>query len=339
MTKQEQNQDLIKITETQHMLVGFKEKYNKENLPTADSKDGYNFLKSGIAELRTLRGRTEDHRKIIVTPLNDKVKEVNTLAKLVIAELAEIELPMKELKQVEDDRRAEEKAKKKKLEQDRKDLITAKIVKIMDSPIQLIEASPEKLQDSIDELMAIDPEEEFQEFVNSGEEAIDKSLTRLRSLKENAIKAIELAEIREKEEAEKQAQEQAQKEAEEAQRVKDQEELAKLRKEKQDRDAEDARLEAEKVEEPAEEVLPPEEVKDYSEEPEAIPVPTQKRILVKLDEIQLDISGLKEESITAVTGCIENETRDRTLNPSALAKVIFQAVYLGQIPNIKFHNN
>ena len=350
MTKQEQNQNLVKITETQHMLVGFKEKYNKENLPTADHKEGYTFLKTGIAELRTLRGRTEDHRKVIVSPLNEKVREVNALAKDVIAELADIEQPMKELKAVEDDRRAEVKAEKDRIEQARINAITKRIVMINDSPIRLIDSSPEEIQVEIDELMGLDPETEFDEFLNTASDAIDTSLTRLRSLKEKAEQAIELHKIKEAEEAKRQAQEQAQKEAEEAQRVKEQAELAELRKEKAEReeahkkeDEEIARLYAEKE---AKAIFEGECVNDLTEQMahdldpevcEAPPTaPEMKQDLVELDEIQDDISGMKEQSIDFLADCIGRSTQSGSLNASALAQIIFQAIFIGNIPHITF---
>lgn len=101
---------LVKLNVSEKMLTGFKDKYAKENLPTGDTKAGYTFLKDGIAELRGYRTGTETFRKSAVSPLNIKVKEINSVCKNMIDELSIIEQPMKDLKQVEDDRLAKIKA-------------------------------------------------------------------------------------------------------------------------------------------------------------------------------------------------------------------------------------
>ena len=96
-------------------IAAFKKKYDPETLPTADDQNGYDFLKGGIAEIRTARTSTEKHAKTIKGPLNQVLRVINSTTKDVIAQLHEIEQPMKDLKKVEDDRKSAAKAEKERL--------------------------------------------------------------------------------------------------------------------------------------------------------------------------------------------------------------------------------
>jgi len=330
--------DLVAITETQKLLVGFREKYAESNLPTADTKEGYNFLKGGVAELRTLRNRTEDHRKMIVAPLNERVRKVNALAKGVIEELTLIEEPMKVLKAVEDDRLKEEREKKQLAEEARIRAITQRLQKISTLPLDLLEASPDEIQKKIDDLMMVNPEEDFGEFVASAIDTVSDTLDKLRSLHTKAVDQAELAEakrIQEEEERKAQAiqaeKDRVKAEAEAEQRRKDEAELEQLRQEKADREAEQ---EQKDFEQEAQEQETP-----Y--EPEAVPVdspqtPLDKRQESQLEELQMATDFFKEESTDAIAGFIEKQLRGNAINASALGKIVFDAIYTEQIPNIKF---
>lgn len=333
--------DLVAITETQKLLVGFREKYAESNLPTADTKEGYNFLKGGVAELRTLRNRTEDHRKMIVAPLNERVREVNALAKNVIEELSLIEEPMKILKKVEDDRLKEEREKKQLAEEARIRAITQRLQKISTLPLDLLEASPDEIQKKIDDLMMVNPEEDFGEFVASAIDTVSGTLDKLRSLHAKAVDQAELAEAkRVQEEEDRKAQAiQAEKdrikaEAEAEQRRKDEAELEALRAEKAKREAKPS----------IEDITPPKNIDDLTlvmasdmgmdDEVDSILLKRQES---QLNDIQKDLGTLKEHSILAIEESISREMENgRAIYPSAMAKVLFDAIYTEQIPNIKF---
>ena len=338
--KQEQT-ELIQITETQKLLVGFREKYAESNLPAADTKEGYNFLKSGVAELRDLRGRTEEHRKVLVAPLNQRVKEVNALAKGVIEDLALIEEPMKILKKVEDDRIQEEREKKRLEEEARIRAITQRLHQISNIPLDLLEATPDEIQKKIDDLMMVNPEEDFGEFVSSAIDTVSGTLDKLRSLHTKAVDQAELAEAkRVQEEEERKAQAiQAEKdrikaEEEEEQRRKDEAELEALRAEKAERERKEV-FESKCVDEY--DTIPEEAFKVEPPVPADSPqTPLDKRQGTQLEELQMATDFFKEESTDAIAEFIENQLRGNAISASALGKIVFDAIYTGQIPNIKF---
>lgn len=341
--------DLVAITETQKLLVGFKEKYAEETLPTADTKEGYYFLKVGVAELRDLRGRTEDHRKVIVAPMNKKVKEVNALAKEVIEELALIEEPMKVLKAVEDDRLKAIKEEKRIAEEMRIRNITRRLGEISSAPLELMDASPADIQKTIDDLMLVNPEEDFDEFINSAIDTVSDTLDKLRSLYAKAVDQAELAEakrIQEEEERKAQAiqaeKDRVKAEEEAAQRRKDEAELEALRAEKAERAEAERKLSEHNTPpdtftptmkvplEPVQDIEPP--VPADSKQ-----TPLDKRQEAQLNDIQEDLGTLKEHSILAIEESISREMENgRAVYPSAMAKVLFDAIYTDQIPNIKF---
>ena len=204
--------DLVKLSISEAMLQEFKQKYSPETLPTGETKNGYSFLKEGIAEIRGYRTGTEKYRQMLVQPLNDKVKEINTICKDMIGDLQMIEAPMIELKKVEDDRLAEIKREKELINQRRVAAINKRLIEIQTSPLMLVNASPDELQSAIDDLMLVDPEQDFEEFVDNAIEAVTGSLEQLRVLHQKAVEAVEAKRIIEEQRLTREKEENAAKE-------------------------------------------------------------------------------------------------------------------------------
>jgi hypothetical protein len=325
-----QAKDVVKLEVTEKMMMGFREKYHKKNLPTADTKEGYIFLKAGVAELRTLRNRTEDHRKILVAPLNEKVRLINTTVKGFVEELAELEAPMKELKKVEDDRIKAEKEQKRIEEERRVASIMEKIRKVSDTPLALITAPPEEIQKAIDDLMTVDPEQDFGEYVSLAIDTVDRTMTTLRTMHQKAVDAELVAKAKADQKAIDDREREKREAEEEAKRKADADELAELRK-----------LKAElKKDEPEPETIDGLTVKMHNDmnpdmEPEPLPPPAQKRVIEKIDEIQDDMVEVKEATIESLTVITEKCFRGN-IGASGMAQMIFDAVYTGQVKNLKF---
>lgn len=314
--------DLVKLSISEAMLQEFKQKYSPETLPTGETKNGYSFLKEGIAEIRGYRTGTEKYRQMLVQPLNDKVKEINTICKDMIGDLQMIEAPMIELKKVEDDRLAEIKREKELINQRRVAAINKRLIEIQTSPLMLVNASPDELQSAIDDLMLVDPEQDFEEFVDNAIEAVTGSLEQLRVLHQKAVEAVEAKRIIEEQRLTREKEENAAKELLEAQNRKRIEQERIEREEFQKEKAEFEKLKAESATVIVGEVM----ISDNFE-------PSPIFITDDVEEANKTIENNRVEMGQAANA-IAKITKD-----SGIAYEIVKAIYCEQIPFISWKTN
>ncbi len=314
--------DLVKLSISEAMLQEFKQKYSPETLPTGETKNGYSFLKEGIAEIRGYRTGTEKYRQMLVQPLNDKVKEINTICKDMIGDLQMIEAPMIELKKVEDDRLAEIKREKELINQRRVAAINKRLIEIQTSPLMLVNASPDELQSAIDDLMLVDPEQDFEEFVDNAIEAVTGSLEQLRVLHQKAVEAVEAKRIIEEQRLTREKEENVTKELLEAQNRKRIEQERIEREEFQKEKAEFEKLKAESATVIVGEVM----ISDNFE-------PSPIFITDDVEEANKTIENNRVEMGQAANA-IAKITKD-----SGIAYEIVKAIYCEQIPFISWKTN
>jgi|FLOH01.1.fsa_nt_gi hypothetical protein len=314
--------DLVKLSISEAMLQEFKQKYSPETLPTGETKNGYSFLKEGIAEIRGYRTGTEKYRQMLVQPLNDKVKEINTICKDMIGDLQMIEAPMIELKKVEDDRLAEIKREKELINQRRVAAINKRLIEIQTSPLMLVNASPDELQSAIDDLMLVDPEQDFEEFVDNAIEAVTGSLEQLRVLHQKAVEAVEAKRIIEEQRLTREKEENAAKELLEAQNRKRIEQERIEREDFQKEKAEFEKLKAESATVIVGEVM----ISDNFE-------PSPIFITDDVEEANKTIENNRVEMGQAANA-IAKITKD-----SGIAYEIVKAIYCEQIPFISWKTN
>lgn len=99
--------ELVELDAVEQALAGLREKYG--TVPDVQTKEGYALCKKGIRELTSYRTSTDKLRKEITKPHRDFIERVNNYGKDLIEKLQEIEQPLKNAKQHEDERAEREK--------------------------------------------------------------------------------------------------------------------------------------------------------------------------------------------------------------------------------------
>ena len=245
--------DLIKYNLTDAAIQALDEKY--QNLAITNST-GYKAVVVGIGEIRAYRVQVETKRKELKREALDFGRAVDGEAKRITTLLWPIENRLKEVRKIEDDRKAAIKAEKERIEQERVQKIRSKISEIQRLADGVNALQREQLEDILadTEAMAITPEE-FAEFVEEAERVLIAVRNVVRTALEAQIKldreamqrkaeAKHLAKIAKEQAAEAQrlAQVKAEQEAEEAKKKAD---LERARQEQEAKvQAEEARLEA-----------------------------------------------------------------------------------------------
>lgn len=261
------------ITET--ALTELSSKYGI--LPDVTTKDGYNGIKQGIAEIRGLRGDVETKRKELKADSLAWGRKVDGEAKRIVAALLNIENPMRLLK---DERDAEIQAKldaQAKAEEDRIKTLKDRINNISRLADDCIASDAAKIQKTLAHFETIPIDETFMEFQEDAATVHADARARILVMLEKAIEyeAVEAQRLKEAEalraereafaaeqkaaeaklKAEREAitkeleiKEQARKEREAAEQkerdIKNAALKAKLEAEQKERDIENARIEA-----------------------------------------------------------------------------------------------
>lgn len=245
----------IKYNVTDAALGKLKKKFAK--VPDCKTKEGYEIARAGIAELRTLRGGVESHRKDLKKESLDYGRMVDSEAKRIIGAIIELEEPMQQAKKVIDDIKEAEKEAKKKTEADRIFALKSKVEAIRISPLDYVNANADDLAaESVDVGKLEITEEVYGEFVMEAELAKVEALEKLGEMYNESI--LREKADRERKEAEKKlaeekaAFEKEQKEAEEeraaAQKIEDDRIAAEREKLQKEKDEHEATLRAEKEE-------------------------------------------------------------------------------------------
>lgn len=99
--------ELVELNAVEQALAGLREKYG--TVPNVQTKEGYELCKKGIKELTGYRTKTEERRKKITKPHRDFIDQVNNYGKRLTADLKEIEQPLRDARQHEDERAEREK--------------------------------------------------------------------------------------------------------------------------------------------------------------------------------------------------------------------------------------
>ena len=99
--------ELVELNAVEKGIAGLREKYGK--VPDVTNKDGYALCKKGIRELTSTRTKADKLRLEITEPHRNFIKQVNNYGKDIIERIEEIEKPLKDAKQHEDERAEREK--------------------------------------------------------------------------------------------------------------------------------------------------------------------------------------------------------------------------------------
>ncbi|MBZ5486944.1 hypothetical protein HW452_05330 [Halomonas aquamarina] len=218
--------ELVELDAVEKALAGLREQYG--TVPDVRAKDGYALCKKGVRELTSYRTSTDKLRKAITQPHRDFIERVNAYGKDLIEKLREIEQPLKDAKQREDERAEREKAERiAKL----RHAIDVNIWSFLDTAEGLDSTGLAELHDAASQ---IDVDGYF-DLTKDAQDAKAQVLTQLSERHGQALERERLA----ADQAEIDAERRRLREAAE-QREADQRELEALRREKAEREAAEA---------------------------------------------------------------------------------------------------
>lgn len=224
--------ELIELDAVEQALAGLREQYG--TVPDVQTKEGYTLCKKGIRELTSYRTSTDKLRKEITQPHRDFIERVNSYGKDLIEKLREIEQPLKDAKQHEDERAEREKEERIAKLRER---IQVEILSYHDTAVGL---DSNQLAELHDAAVHIDTDGYF-DVTKEAEDAKASVLKRISEMHGQALEKERLA----AEQAEVEAERRRLRE-EEAKREAERKELEELRREKAEREAKRQAEEAEK---------------------------------------------------------------------------------------------
>ncbi|WP_296277797.1 hypothetical protein [Pseudomonas sp. UBA7530] len=186
--------DVAEYSQTEAALAALREKYS--TLPDINTPDGYEFHKTGIKELTTLRTSLEAARKREKEPHLLAGRIIDDEAKRITAELVKLEDPMKAAKKEYDDRVERER-------QERIARLQVKVDAIKAMPGQVRGQSSQAIAEMIDRVGEIDAAHDFYDLTKEAMAARQSALDELAQMliDRQAFEAAE--EDRKKAEAEK----------------------------------------------------------------------------------------------------------------------------------------
>ncbi len=212
--------DVIEFDITNMAIEKLKEKYSGMSIEPGNGKD-YRAVKEAIADVRSRRIAVEKRRKELKADALAFGREVDSRARGITELLTPIESELKDIKQVEDDRKAAIKLEKERIEKERVEKIQGLMNDIAAYKNIPRGHTSNEIKVSIDHVENISIDQEtYQEFTHNA--GVEKQWA-LAALKEAYQEAVQF-------------------EKEEAERVAESERLEKQRKEQE---AEAARLKAE----------------------------------------------------------------------------------------------
>ncbi len=226
--------ELIELDAVEQALAGLREQYG--TVPDVQTKEGYTLCKKGIRELTSYRTSTDKLRKEITQPHRDFIERVNSYGKDLIEKLREIEQPLKDAKQHEDERAEREKEERIAKLRER---IQVEILSYHDTAVGL---DSNQLAELHDAAVHIDTDGYF-DVTKEAEDAKASVLKRISEMHGQALEKERLA----AEQAEVEAERRRLRE-EEAKREAERQELEELRREKAQREAEKQKREAAEAE-------------------------------------------------------------------------------------------
>jgi len=328
---------------TDQALIELEQRFKPENLPDPSTKEGYEFLRLGKAELVSLRTGAKNYKEGLVRDSIDWQKKVNTAHKGVITRIEAVEGPVAAKKKEHDDKVEEAKRLKKEAAAKRIANIKKAIKGIEDIPVSCVGLSSERLQGQIVTLKNIDIEANskfYGEFMSDAKFALEVTIEKVSNMLETVKKQEEEAErLRvEKEAHEKQMKEdKAKRDKEEAEAQEERDRLAKEQAAKQaeldkkERDIEEKQKKLDddrKAQEEAEiaklkevKILPP--IHDLKNGPAEVLPPMKKHLVVQ--------SAEEEERTTMAAEAYEDMSY---LFGDADATIFYDALIGGKIRHV-----
>lgn len=180
----------IALNVTDAVLNKLKKKFEK--IPDLTKKEGYEFVRVGLGELRTLRTDTGKSKTILKKEAIAYNKRVDTEFNRVIEIISSIEGPMKAAKDAEDAKKEAARDEKRKAEETRKFKINQKINEIREIAFSFTDETSEAIREQIDAVKEIQiTKDTYEEFVTAAQMAVIDVKTRLEALLENVVKREE----------------------------------------------------------------------------------------------------------------------------------------------------
>jgi len=228
--------ELVELDAVDKGIAAFREQYG--TVPDVTNKEGYALCKKGIRELTSTRTKADKLRLEITEPHRSFIEQVNNYGKEVIERIKEIEQPLKDAKQHEDERAEREKeARIAKL----RERINAEILSFIDTANGLDSTGLAELHDAA---LAIDVDG----YYDVTKEAEDAKADVLRRISEQHGQALERERLA-AEQAEVEAERRRLREEAERQEA-ERKELEDLRRFKADQEAEEHKPEPQPAPEP-----------------------------------------------------------------------------------------
>lgn len=176
----------IALNVTDAVLNKLKKKFEK--IPDLTKKEGYEFVRVGLGELRTLRTDTGKSKTILKKEAIAYNKRVDTEFNRVIEIITAIEEPMKVAKDAEDKKKEAARDEKRKAEETRKFAINQKINEIREIAFSFTDETSEAIREQIDAVKEIQiTKDTYEEFVTAAQMAVIDVKTRLEALLENVV--------------------------------------------------------------------------------------------------------------------------------------------------------
>jgi hypothetical protein len=189
------NATITEYNRTETALNGLRDRWSV--VPDAETKEGYELVKSGISEIKSLRTGLEKERVKLKAPILERGKLLDSEAKRITAELVALEQPMVAAKKLVDEREAREKA-------ERIARLQAKVDEIIAIPSALKGKPSGEIGEAIERLDAIDTTFDYYDLTSEAGEAKRTSLTELGFIMSDRL-GFESEQARLNKEAEKQA--------------------------------------------------------------------------------------------------------------------------------------
>ncbi len=218
-------QELIELGVSDAHLAELKKQW--EIVPDCSETAGYNAVKLGLGQIRSARTGIEKKRVTLTKPLLERKKSIDTEAKRLTRELTNIETPLKEAKQLEDNRLEMIKQEEIRKEAKRQERITAKIQSFGKTVLDSLGGSADDLEHALDILRDTDTED-----CDERKEVADKTLATSIERLETALESKKGAEELKRREAEIAAKEKEQREEAARQKKKAEELVAKEARQK-----------------------------------------------------------------------------------------------------------
>lgn len=250
MTEQQPKYELIKISSIEKTVNELIKRFDKVHYDVTTTK-GMELAKKDRAELRTARVNLETARKEEKADVLERGKYIDAKAKSIGEVIAKYEDPLADMIKAEEDKKEAIRLEKQRLEQERIANIQKRIAHIQGAPAEAAFYSTEKIAQGIANLTGMVIGDEYGEYKSLAETAKTDAIAKLQEIhdkkraEEEEVERLRIE--REQFEAEKAEQERIRKEqeAEAAAKLAEEQEKLRLERESFEKEQEIARQKAE----------------------------------------------------------------------------------------------